>query len=98
MSATPPGPPGSARPQAENARLVAGNCLATQVKFMPLASLPRILAVEAGSLLRAAGERRFRATLLGKLSALRWLPSLWAVRRRLAGDAGRVSRWLGVRL
>ena len=41
------------RPDAENARLVARNRLATQVKFMPVSAIPRIAAVEAGSL--AAG-------------------------------------------
>jgi GT2 family glycosyltransferase len=87
---------GFARPAAENARLVARNRLATQAKFMPARSLPRILAVELGSLLRAARQRRFRATLRGKLEALGWLPALWRERRRLGreGDLSRPRRWL----
>lgn len=87
------------RPGAENARLVARNRLATQVKFMPLSAAPRIAAVELGALLRAAGQRRLRATLGGKLAALRWLPRLLRERRRLRreGDPARARRWLGVR-
>jgi GT2 family glycosyltransferase len=86
------------RPGAWNARLVARNRLATQVKFLPLRALPRVLAVEAGALLRAAAQRRFRATLGGKLEALRRLPELRRERRRLAatGDPERARRWLGV--
>ena len=88
---------GFERPGAENARLVARNRLATQVKFMPLAALPRIAVVEAGSLLRAARERRLRATLRGKLAALAWLPGLLRERRRLreSGDPAAARRWLG---
>jgi GT2 family glycosyltransferase len=88
---------GFARPGAENARLVARNRLATQVKFMPATAIPRIAAVEAGSLARAASQGRFWATLRGKLSALRWLPALLADRRRLRreGDPQRARRWLG---
>jgi len=88
---------GFARPNAENARLVARNRLATQVKFMPLQALPRIVVVEVGALLRAASQRRLRATLGGKLAALRWLPRLLAERRRLGreGDSRRARRWLG---
>lgn len=91
---------GFERPDAENARLVARNRLATQGKFMPLASLPRIAAVEVASLLRAARQRRFLATLYGKLEALRWLPGLLRERRRLRreGDPARARRWLGARL
>jgi GT2 family glycosyltransferase len=89
---------GFARPGAENARLVARNRLATQLKFMPLASLPRIAAVEVGSLARAAGRRRFLATLRGKLAVLGWLPALLRERRRLGrSDRSRARRWLGVR-
>jgi GT2 family glycosyltransferase len=90
---------GFARPGAENARLVARNRLATQVKFMPLRALPRIAVVEAGSLARAASQRRLRATLRGKLAALRWLPRLLRERRRLRheGDPSRARRWLGAR-
>jgi GT2 family glycosyltransferase len=90
---------GFARPNAENARLVARNRLATQVKFMPPGALPRIAAVEAGALLRAASQRRLRATLSGKLAALRRLPRLLRDRRRLRreGDPARARRWLGVR-
>jgi len=87
---------GFARPAAENARLVARNRLATQLKFMPVGAIPRIAAVEAGSLLRAVRERRFAATLSGKLGALRWLPRLVAERRRLrrGGDLSEARRWL----
>lgn len=85
------------RPGADNARLVARNRLATQLKFMPAASVPRITAVEAGSLLRAARQRRFLATLRGKLAALAWLPRLLAERRSLrrGGDLAQARRWLG---
>jgi GT2 family glycosyltransferase len=88
---------GFARPNAENARLVARNRLATQVKFMPLTAVPRIAAVEVGALLRAASQRRLRVTLGGKLAALRWLPRLLRERRRLRrdGDLSRARRWLG---
>ena len=88
---------GFERPGAENARLVARNRLATQIKFMPLAAAPRIAAVECGSLWRAARERRLLATLRGKLAALRWLPRLLRERRRLrpAGDPSSARRWLG---
>lgn len=90
---------GFARPGAENARLVARNRLATQVKFMPPRSLPRILAVEVGALARAARQRRFAATLRGKLAALRWLPALLRDRRRLreSGDVSLARRWLCAR-
>jgi GT2 family glycosyltransferase len=85
------------RPGAENARLVARNRLATQAKFMPLGALPRIAAVEAGSLLRAARQRRFLATLRGKLGVLPWLPALRRERRRLrqSGDLASARGWLG---
>jgi GT2 family glycosyltransferase len=87
---------GFERPAAENARLVARNRLATQIKFMPWIVAPRIAAVEAGSLLRAARQRRFRATLRGKLSALRWLSILLAERRGLRHglDPEGARRWL----
>ncbi len=90
---------GFERPGAENARLVARNRLATQIKFMPPRAVPRIAAVEVGALLRAARQRRLWATLRGKLSALPWLPALLRERRRLAreGDLGRARRWLGAR-
>jgi GT2 family glycosyltransferase len=89
---------GFRRPAAENARLVARNRLATQLKFMPASSAPRIALVEAGSLARSALQRRFRATLRGKLGVLPWLPALVRERRRLrrAGDPSRAHRWLGV--
>lgn len=88
---------GFGRPGADNARLVARNRLATQVKFMPVSAAPRIAAVEAGSLLRAARERRFIATLRGKLATLRRLPRLLRERRslRAEGDPVQVRRWLG---
>lgn len=90
---------GAPSPGAWNARLVARNRLATQAKFMPARALPRIAAVEAGSLARAAKQRRLRATLAGKLAALRWLPALLHERRQLRreGDPGLAQRWLGVR-
>ena len=47
---------GFARPEADNARLVARNRLATQIKFMPARSTPRIALVEAGALARAARQ------------------------------------------
>ncbi|HEV2727640.1 MAG TPA: glycosyltransferase family 2 protein [Solirubrobacterales bacterium] len=85
------------RPAAENARLVARNRLATQAKFMPARALPRMLAVEAGSLWRAARQRRLGATLRGKLEGLAWLPRLLGERRRLrrSGDLARARHWLG---
>ena len=85
------------RPRVQNARLVARNRLATQVKFMPASTLPRIAAVETASLARALAQRRFLATLGGKLAALRWLPWLLAERRRLrqTGDPALARRWLG---
>jgi GT2 family glycosyltransferase len=88
------------RPGAENARLVARNRLASQIKFMPAATVPRILAVEAGALGRAAGQRRLRATLGGKLAALAWLPRLLRERRRLLreGDPRLARAWLGVEI
>ena len=88
---------GFEKPGPDNARLVARNRLATQLKFMAARSAPRILAVEAGSLLRAARERRFLATLRGKLAVLPWLRRLLRERRRLAasGDLSRARRWLG---
>jgi hypothetical protein len=88
---------GFTRPRAENARLVARNRLATQIKFMPAGAIPRILAVEIAALARAARERRFVATLRGKLEALRRLRSLLGERRELAarGDVRRARRWLG---
>jgi GT2 family glycosyltransferase len=88
---------GFSRPDAENARLVARNRLATQVKFMPAGAIPRIAVVEVGALARAASQRRLRATLAGKLAALRRLPRLLRERRRLRreGDPARARRWLG---
>ena len=88
---------GFERPGADNARLVARNRLATQVKFMPAAAVPRIAAVELGALARAAAQRRLRPTLAGKLAALRWLPRLLRERCRLRreGDPSRARRWLG---
>ncbi len=89
---------GFQRPAADNARLVARNRLATQVKFMSLGALPRVVAVEVGALLRAARQHRFLVTLGGKLEALRWLPRLLRERRRLrtSGDLSKARRWLGI--
>lgn len=88
---------GFSRPAAENARLVARNRLATQVKYMPLSATPRIAAVELASLGRATAQRRLRSTLAGKLAVLRWLPTLLRERRRLRreGDPAMARRWLG---
>jgi len=88
---------GFKRPAADNARLVARNRLATQVKFLQSTAVPRLLAVEVGSLVRAARMRRLVATLRGKLEVIPWLPSLIRERRRLghSGDLGRARRWLG---
>jgi GT2 family glycosyltransferase len=85
------------QPGAWNARLVARNRIATQVKFMPPRALPRILGVELGALARAARQGRLRATLRGKLEGLRRLPAMLRERRRLAheGDLERARRWLG---
>jgi GT2 family glycosyltransferase len=88
---------GFAEPDAENSRLVARNRLATQIKFMPAASIPRIAAVEAGALARSIAQRRFAATARGKLEALRRLPELRRERRRLSGggDLSAARAWLG---
>jgi hypothetical protein len=77
--------------------LVARNRLVTQARFMPASALPRILAVEAGSLARAARQGRFGATLRGKLEGLRRLPAALRERRRLgaSGDLTRPRAWLG---
>jgi GT2 family glycosyltransferase len=85
------------RPNAWNARLVARNRIVTQARFMPVTAVPRILAVEAGSLLRAARQGRFGATMRGKLEGLRLLPAALRERRRLAasGDLSRPRAWLG---
>jgi GT2 family glycosyltransferase len=85
------------RPGAENARLVARNRLSTQIKYMPAAALPRIAAVEVGSLARAAREHRLRATLRGKLEALGRLPRLLRERSRLrrTGEPRLAREWLG---
>lgn len=87
------------RPSQENARLVARNRIATQVKFMPATAIPLILGVEAAALLRAAARRRFLATLRGKLEALRWLVPLMRERRALrrGGNPRLARRWLGIR-
>jgi GT2 family glycosyltransferase len=88
---------GFERPGAENARLVARNRIATQAKFMPATALPRILAVEAGALARAARRRRFMATLQGKLEGLARVPHGLKERGRLSreGDLARARAWLG---
>jgi GT2 family glycosyltransferase len=85
------------RPTADNARLVARNRLATQIKFMPVRKVPRIALVEIASFAIAAAGRRLRLTLTGKLEALRWLPGLLRERRRLrrTGEPARASEWLG---
>ena len=85
------------RPGAENARLVARNRLCTQVKFMPLRSLPDIALVELGSTIRAIRDRRLISTLAGKLAAMSMLPALLRDRRRLrdGGDMRLARCWLG---
>ena len=66
------------RPGAENARLVARNRIVTQARFVPVVALPRIAAVEAGSLTRAARQRRLRATTGRAASPRRgFAPRLW---------------------
>jgi GT2 family glycosyltransferase len=89
---------GFRRPAADNARLVARNRLATQIKFVPASAVPRGAAIELGALARAARERRLAATLAGKLAALRWLSGLIAERRQLrrSGDLQRARAWLGL--
>lgn len=88
---------GVPQPAAWNARLVARNRIVTQARFMPASSLPRILAVEAGSLFRAARQRRLRATACGKLEGLIRIPAALRERRRLSamGDLSRPRSWLG---
>jgi GT2 family glycosyltransferase len=85
------------RPGAWNARLVARNRIATQLKFMPAGALPRVLLVEVGALLRALRQGRFRATMRGKLEGLGWLRTMLRERRRLGqeGDLARGREWLG---
>lgn len=86
-----------ADPAAENARLVARNRLATQIKYMPATALPRIAAVECGSLVKSVVEHRFMATAAGKLEGLRRLPALRRERRQLRenGNLAAARAWLG---
>lgn len=88
---------GAPRPSAWNARLVARNRIATQAKFMPATALPRIAAVEAGALGRAATQRRLRATARGKLEGFARIPASLRERHDLRrdGDLDRALRWLG---
>ncbi|MGK2955048.1 MAG: glycosyltransferase family 2 protein [Solirubrobacterales bacterium] len=88
---------GFARPDAENARLVARNRIYTQVKFMPFSSLPRIAAVEVGAIFRAIGARRLMLTLAGKGAAVMHLPELVRTRRKLRkqGELRLAQAWLG---
>jgi GT2 family glycosyltransferase len=90
---------GFERPTADNARLVARNRLATQVKFVPARKIPRIAMVEVASFVLAAAGRRLRLTLTGKLEALRWLPDLLRERCRLrrTGNPALARAWLGRR-
>jgi GT2 family glycosyltransferase len=85
------------RPSAWNARLVARNRLVTQLRFVEAGTFWRIAAVELGAMLRAARERRFLATLRGKLEAVRRAPAAVGERRRMAkaGDLDRARAWLG---
>jgi GT2 family glycosyltransferase len=84
------------RPAAFNARLVSRNRLATDIKVMPLSSVPRVLLAEFAAVLRGFAQKRGRATLAGKIESLRWLPSLLRERRALgrAGTRARLERWL----
>lgn len=88
---------GARSPGAWNARLVARNRIVTQARFVPAAALPRIAAVEVGALLRAARERRLRATARGKLEGLLRLPRALRERRALAreGRPELARSWLG---
>lgn len=85
------------RPGAWNARLVARNRIVTQARFMPATALPRIAAVEAGALVRAARQRRLAATARGKLEGLGRLPAALRERRglRASEDLARARTWLG---
>ncbi len=88
---------GVARPSAWNARLVARNRLVTQAKFMPATAMPRLVAVEVGSLARASRQGRLGATARGKVEGLRRMRWALRERRRLAadGDLWRPRAWLG---
>jgi GT2 family glycosyltransferase len=88
---------GFRRPDAENARLVARNRLATQLKFMSFWSIPLIAAAELIALFQGIRHRRFRATALGKLQGLYRAPGFLAERRRLRaiGDLRAPRAWLG---
>jgi GT2 family glycosyltransferase len=88
---------GFRNPNSDNARLVARNRLATQLKFMPLASVPRIALIEAGSLAKATSQGRLGATLGGKLEALGRRSTLAEERRQLraGGDLEAARAWLG---
>jgi len=89
---------GFERPTADNARLVARNRLATQIKFVGARTVPRIAMVEVASFALAAAGRRLRLTMTGKAEWLRWIPDLLRERRRLrrTGDPARARAWLGV--
>jgi GT2 family glycosyltransferase len=89
---------GFRRPGADNARLVARNRIATQIKFMSVGSIPRISVVEVGSIFRSAVAGRLLSTLAGKLEVLRWVPDLLRTRMdlRRSGRPERARDWLGV--
>jgi GT2 family glycosyltransferase len=84
-------------PGAWNARLVARNRVVTQARFLPARALPRVAAVEAGALFRAARQGRLQATVRGKLEGLARVPGALRERRRLAagGELARAQEWLG---
>lgn len=84
------------RPGAWNARLVARNRIVTQARFVPLRTVPRILVVECGAILKAALQGRLGATLRGKFEGLVRLPAALRDRRRLAasGSLDRPRSWL----
>ncbi|HTU15582.1 MAG TPA: glycosyltransferase family 2 protein [Solirubrobacterales bacterium] len=88
---------GFARPDAENARLVARNRISTQVKFMPVSQIPRIAVVELGAIIRAIQARRLLLTLAGKGASFLRLPELLRKRRELqrSGDLSLAQSWLG---
>jgi GT2 family glycosyltransferase len=88
---------GFRKPDAENARLVARNRLATQLKFMSPAAIPIIFAAELCALASALMRRRFRATVRGKLQALRHAREYLSDRRdlRASGSLRAARVWRG---
>lgn len=85
-----------ARPVTFNTRLMARNRLATDIKVLPMRSLPLAAVAELGSIVRSVPRGALGAALHGRLAALRWLRPLLAERRALrgAGRAPELERWL----